>query len=51
MVMLYEVMLWLHYDYVMVILEEQPHVQGGVAAWAQEGREELIHIQGQEGWL
>ena len=29
--------------------EEQPHVQGVVAAWAQEGREELLHIQGQEG--
>ena len=21
------------------------------AAWAQEGREELHHVQGQEGWL
>ena len=29
--------------------EEQPHVQGVVAAWAQEGREELLHVQGQEG--
>ena len=29
--------------------EEQPHVQGAVAAWAQEGLEELFHIQGQEG--
>ena len=29
--------------------EEQPHVQGAVAAWAQEGLEELPHIQGQEG--
>ena len=29
--------------------EEQPHVQGGVAAWAQEGLEELFHVQGQEG--
>ena len=29
--------------------EEQPHIQGAVAAWAQEGREELLHIQGQEG--
>ena len=28
--------------------EEQPHVQGVVAAWAQEGREELLHVQGQE---
>ena len=29
--------------------EEQAHVQGAVAAWAQEGQEELLHIQGQEG--
>ena len=29
---------------------DQPHVQGAVAAWAQEGREELPHIPGQEGW-
>ena len=29
--------------------EEQPHVQGAVAALAQEGLEELLHIQGQEG--
>ena len=29
--------------------EEQPHVQGAAAARAQEGREELLHIQGQEG--
>ena len=29
--------------------EEQPHFQGAAAAWAQEGREELLHIQGQEG--
>ena len=29
--------------------EEQPHVQGAVAARAQEGREELVHIHGQEG--
>ena len=27
--------------------EEQPHVQGVVAAWVQEGLEELFHIQGQ----
>ena len=31
--------------------EEQPHVQGAAAAWAQEGREELLHIHGQEGQL
>ena len=28
--------------------EEQPHVQGAVAVWAQEGLEELFHVQGQE---
>ena len=27
----------------------QPHIQGMVVAWAQEGREELLHVQGQEG--
>ena len=31
-------------------LEEQPHVQGAVAARAQEHQEELLHVQGQEGW-
>ena len=30
--------------------EEQPHIQGVAAVWAQEGREELHHVQGQEGW-
>ena len=30
--------------------EEQPHVQGAVAVQAQEGLEELFHVQGQEGW-
>ena len=29
--------------------EEQRQVQGAVAARAQEGREELLHVQGQEG--
>ena len=29
--------------------EELPHVQGAVAAQAQEGLEELLHVQGQEG--
>ena len=29
--------------------KEQPHIQGAVAAWAQEGLEELSNIQGQEG--
>ena len=28
-------------------LEEQSHVQGAVAVWAQEGQEELLHVQGQ----
>ena len=30
-------------------LEEQPRLQGVVAAWAQEGLEKLFHVQGQEG--
>ena len=30
--------------------EEQPHVQGVVAVWSQEGVEELPHVEGQEGW-
>ena len=30
--------------------EDQPHVQGAVAALAQEGLEELSHTEGQEGW-
>ena len=30
--------------------EEEPYLQGVVAARAQEGLEELFHIQGQEGW-
>ena len=25
--------------------EKQPHVQEAVAAWVQEGREELLHVQ------
>ena len=29
--------------------EELPHVQGAMAAGAQEGLEELSHIEGQEG--
>ena len=29
--------------------EEQPHVQGAVAAWEQEGQEELLKVQSQEG--
>ena len=29
--------------------EELPHLQGAVAARAQEGLEELFHVQGQEG--
>ena len=31
--------------------EELPHGRGVVAAWAQEGLEELLHVQGQEGQL
>ena len=31
--------------------EDQPHVQGAVAAQAQEGLEELSHVEGQEEWL
>ena len=30
--------------------EDQPHVQGAMAAWAQKGLEELSHVEGQEGW-
>ena len=29
--------------------KDQPHVQGAMAAWVQEGLEELSHIEGQEG--
>ena len=29
--------------------EDQPHIQGAVAVRAQEGLEELSHIEGQEG--
>ena len=29
--------------------QEQPHVQGAVAARAQEGLDELSHVEGQEG--
>ena len=31
--------------------EEQPHAQGAMAAWAQEGLEKLSHVEGQEGQL
>ena len=31
-------------------LEDQPQVQGAVAVRAQEGLEELSHVEGQEGW-
>ena len=30
--------------------EDQPHVQEALAARAQEGLEELSHVEGQEGW-
>ena len=29
--------------------EQQPHVQGAVAAWAQEGLEELFHVKVRRG--
>ena len=29
--------------------KDQPHVQGAMAVWAQEGLEELSHFEGQEG--
>ena len=31
--------------------EDLPHVQGEAVVWAQEGWEELLHVQGQEGQL
>ena len=31
--------------------EEHPNVQGAVTVWVQEGGEELLHVQGQEGRL
>ena len=31
--------------------EEQPHVQGAAATRAREDPKELLHVQGQEGWL
>ena len=30
--------------------EEQPHIQGAAAAHSKEGREELLHVQGQKKW-
>ena len=30
--------------------EDQPYLQGAVAARAQEGLEELSHVEDQEGW-
>ena len=30
--------------------EEQSHLQGAVASWAQEGLEKLSHAEDQEGW-
>ena len=29
--------------------EDQPHIQGAMASWVQEGLEELPHVEGQEG--
>ena len=31
--------------------EELPHLQEVALAWAQDGQEELHHVQDQEGWL
>ena len=31
-------------------VKRYPHVQGEVAALAQEGTEEPSHVEGQEGW-
>ena len=31
--------------------EEQTNIQGAAVAWAQEGQEELLNVQGQEGRL
>ena len=30
--------------------EDQPNIQGALAVGAQEGLEELSHVEGQEGW-
>ena len=30
--------------------EDQSHIQGALAVWAQEGLEEPSHVEGQEGW-
>ena len=30
--------------------EDQTHIQGAVAAWVQEGLEELSQVESQEGW-
>ena len=32
------------------IYDIKSHIQGVVAARAQEGRVKLLHVQGQEGW-
>ena len=29
--------------------KDQPHIHGAVVTWAQEGLEELSHVEGQEG--
>ena len=34
---------------IWVTVGEQPHVQAAAAARVQEGREELLHVQDQEG--
>ena len=40
-----------HFDHFITSweLEQLTHVQGAVAALAQEGLEELSHVEGQEG--
>jgi len=42
---------WLRWTTQKCGQEEQPHAQGVVAVWAQEGQEELLLVQGQEGRL
>ena len=38
-----------HFEVTSSGREEQPHLQGAVAVGAQEGLEEILHVQGQEG--
>ena len=34
---------------IWVTVREQSRIQGVAAEWVQEGQEELLHVQGQEG--